>query len=81
MRVRVHTVSGTSGMLITQKHLDVRREGAIGIVMGHVPGHGGDVWWVRHEDAYDEIGAYMFNEFEPYNEQPPETPEPPSLFD
>jgi hypothetical protein len=30
----------------------------------HVPGHGGDVWWVRHEDS-GNVGAYGCDEMEP----------------
>lgn len=52
----------TRGMFVAKKHLDVRRVGAKGTVVGYVPGHGGDVWWVRHDD--ETVGVYIFDEFE-----------------
>ena len=39
-----------------------REPNKIGTVMGLVAGHGGDVWWVKHEDG--TVSAYMFTEFE-----------------
>lgn len=63
--LKVKTVSvlgSTRGMLVRQDHIDTRRSSAEGIVRGHVPGHGGDVWWVSHGD---EVGAYCFDEFDP----------------
>jgi len=53
----------TKGMLISAKNLSLRRPSAQGTVLGHVPGHGGDVWWVEHEK--DVVAAYCFDEFEP----------------
>ena len=48
-RVRTTTPLGsTGGFLITQKHLDVRKPGTIGVICGIVGGHGGDVYWVAH---------------------------------
>ena len=79
--VRVHTLGSTNGMLIQQHYLDARREGAIGIIDGSVAGHGGDVWWVRHENS-SEIGAYVFHEFDIYDGMLPEPePESDSIFD
>lgn len=63
IRVRVTKLGETKGMLIKPKHLDCRREGVTGVVDGYVPGHGGDVWWVKHDDSTD-IGAYVFDELE-----------------
>ncbi|MBI2063669.1 MAG: hypothetical protein HYT65_01595 [Candidatus Yanofskybacteria bacterium] len=53
----------TTGMLIAQKHLDARQPNREGEVSGYVPGRGGDVWWVTHNDG--STGAYMFDEFSP----------------
>lgn len=64
MRVRVTKLEDTKGLMISPKNTSVRRVGAIGTIRGYVPGHGGDVWWVKHDDA-DEVGAYVFTEFEP----------------
>lgn len=53
---------GERGLLVTERHLFARRD-APGVVKGYVPGHGGDVWWVEHDDG--AIGAYCFTEMEP----------------
>ena len=60
-RVLVTRLGSTVGMSIIQRHLDVRREGASGTVTGWVPGHGGDVWWVLHDESED-VGAYSVDE-------------------
>lgn len=62
LKVKITKLGDTKGMIIKPRHLDVRKVGVTGTIVGYVPGHGGDVWWVRHEDG--EIGAYVFNEFE-----------------
>lgn len=54
---------GTGGFLIAEKHLEVRKPGTIGVLIGIVGGHGGDVYWAAH------IGdpcraAYGWMEFE-----------------
>lgn len=64
LRVKTTKLEGTEGMLIVPKHLVVRREGVIGTVKNWVPGHGGEVWFVQHDDS-DEVGAYLFTELEP----------------
>jgi len=64
LRVSITRLETTTGILVKPNHLEVRRVGAVGAVMSYVPGHGGDVWWVQH-DGTDEVGAYMFTEFEP----------------
>lgn len=62
-RLRTKSILGsTGGMLINAKYLDARKPNAIGTYYGHVPGHGGDVWWVKHDDGSES--AYMFNEVE-----------------
>lgn len=55
-------LGSTSGMLVNPKHLECRRGGARGVVRGWVAGHGGDVYWVEHEDG--TVGAYCWSEFE-----------------
>lgn len=64
MRVRTTKLGDTLGMMINAKHILVRRAGVIGVVRSYVPGHGGDVWFVQHENS-DEVGAYVFDEIEP----------------
>jgi len=62
IRVRVAFDYGTGGMLIHQKYLDARRVGATGITGLYVPGHGGDIYWVKHDDG--TIAAFGFMELE-----------------
>ncbi len=52
----------TKGFLINKKNLDARTPNSVGTVLNWVPGHGGDVWWIKHQD--NSVGAYLFNEFE-----------------
>ncbi len=62
LRVKTNKKLGnTKGFLISRKNLDVRKPNKNGIVVGWVPGHGGDVWWVQHNDG--TVGAYDFDEF------------------
>jgi hypothetical protein len=65
LRVKTNAKLGkTDGMTIKEKHLDVRKPEVTGTVLNYVPGHGGDVWFVKHDDSED-VGAYCFDEFEP----------------
>jgi hypothetical protein len=59
---RVNDPGSTTGMLIKDEYLKARRAGAVGQVHSYVPGHGGDVWFVMHEDG--SVGAYGFPEME-----------------
>ncbi len=63
LKVKTTKLGDTMGMFVVQKHLDARKANKEGSVTGYVPGHGGDVWWVRHVDG--TTGAYAFDEFEP----------------
>ena len=62
LRVKVICLGNTTGMLIDKKYLDNRTVGITGVIGGYVPGHGGDVWWLNQDNG--NIGAYLFNEFE-----------------
>lgn len=62
LRVKVTELGDTMGMSIKRGYLDVRAVGVKGTVVGYVPGHGGDVWWIKHDDGI--VGAYAFDEFE-----------------
>ncbi len=55
---------GTMGMLIHKKHLSVRKRDVVGTLLQQVPGHGGDVWFVKHNDGTNQVGAYCFTEME-----------------
>jgi len=65
VRVRVNKKlrKDTKGILIKQCHLDVRKVGVTGTLTNHVPGHGGDVWFVQHE-ASEAVGAYCYDELD-----------------
>ena len=66
----------TTGMMVKADLIAARAPLAMGKVMGPVPGHGGDVWWVKHADQ--SVAPYSFMELElvgiPKNllEPPPE---------
>lgn len=63
LRVKTASVLGdTHGMLIEEKYLVARRSDVEGTIVGYVPGHGGDVYWVRHGNG--DLAAYSFLEFE-----------------
>jgi len=62
MPVWISHLETTDTMLVHEKNLSVRKAGLTGIVIGYVPGHGGDVFWVKH-DGTNEIGAYSYTEF------------------
>lgn len=60
----------TGGMLLAQADLDKRRAGEVVKMHGIVGGHGGDVWWCKHENG--DIAPYCWSELE-YSD-PPELP-------
>lgn len=65
MKVRTNVeLSSTRGVIIHAhaESLLNRRECGVGVVVGVVGGHGGDVWWVRHDDGM--FAPYCFDEFE-----------------
>jgi hypothetical protein len=49
--VVVYRLEDTTGMLVNPKYLATRMCGARGKVERWVPGHGGDLWWVTHDDG------------------------------
>lgn len=53
----------TTGMLIKPEYLTNRKSNVTGVIHDWVIGHGGDVWWVKHDDGL--IAPYAFTEFEP----------------
>ena len=72
LRVRTAEALGsTTGMLIVKDALDDRKEGVTGTVMGFVAGHGGDVWWIRH-DNNGKVAPYSFTELDPSDVPEPE---------
>ncbi len=62
-RIKTHERLGsTAGMLIKQTYLDQREPNSTGYIAGIVGGHGGDVYWVQHDNG--KQAAYCFDEFE-----------------
>jgi hypothetical protein len=77
VRVRIYRLGDTRGILVASKHLYSRQIGKIGTLKGIVPGHGGDVWWVLHDEA-SIVTAYATTEFKRHSSKrpAPETLEP-----
>ena len=69
LRVKIGKLGSTEGYMVVDHHLKCRREGATGRLGWYVPGHGGDVWWVAHDDG--TTGAYYYGEFDPIEEEKP----------
>jgi hypothetical protein len=54
-----------TGMMVSPVYLAARKVSASGTVMGVVPGHGGDVYWVNHGNGENpDVAVYCFTEFE-----------------
>ena len=56
------TAIDQTGLLVGRRHLDAMKVGVEGTVTGYVPGHGGDAWWVQHDDG--SVAAYWYPELE-----------------
>ena len=69
-RIRTHVKLGeTTGFLIAERHLSARKREALGLIVDPVPGHGGDVYFVRHAEGDSgndpcPVASYCFTEFE-----------------
>jgi hypothetical protein len=64
-RVMVTRLGETSdAMMVDPKFLEGRAIGKAGIALGHVPGHGGDLHFVRHEDG--TAAVYRASELSPF---------------
>lgn len=62
-KVIIHdTIDKNPGFSVKRNHLECRKPSISGIIWGVVPNHGGNVYWVKHED--ETIGAYGYPEFE-----------------
>lgn len=63
-RVVTHEhLESTEGMFVSAAHLLSRKPNATGVVKGCAAGHGGDVYWVNHEDG-SIVAVYSWSEFE-----------------
>jgi hypothetical protein len=60
-KVDITKLEPTIGWLIKDKNMKTRRVGP-GQIINYVPGHGGDVWFVRNEPE-NTVAAYAINEF------------------
>ena len=73
-RCRTKSVLGdTRGFLVHPKHMEARKTGALGMIEGWVPGHGGEVCIVRHAEGPGDadpspIAVYGFWELEKIDE-------------
>lgn len=56
-------LGSTSGILVKPQYLNARRANAVGTVKSWVAGHGGDIYWVEHDDD-KTIAVYGWMEFE-----------------
>ena len=73
-RVVVTADAGTVGYMVAERHLTARRIGAVGTVEGAVPGHGGDVVYIRQEDTPPKaepvaVYCHYVNELEFYSDE------------
>lgn len=62
IRVKITDLEELPSMFVKEEYLKVRKIGKTGEVVNRVASHGGDVWWVKHENG--EVGAYCYDEFE-----------------
>lgn len=64
-RIQVHDEldpTGTVGVFVSDIYLNQRHAGKTGTLWGFVPGHGGDIYWVEHDDGSRAV--YGWREFE-----------------
>lgn len=59
VRTEINPSESGNAFLVSSKHQNARKSSE-GTYKGYVPGCGGDVWWVEHEDG--SVGAYLTNE-------------------
>lgn len=61
--VKVNRLKSTRGMLVTPEMFAARRAGKHGTITGAISGHGGDYWFVFHDD--NKSAAYSTQELSP----------------
>lgn len=65
-RIVTHsTLEDTTGLWLPQQYLDSRAPSVQGTISGVVPGYGGDVYWVRHDDGTSAVYCWTDFELEP----------------
>lgn len=67
-RVRIGRLRTTTGMVVHSAYVEARKEGAVGTVVQIVPGHGGDVWLVEHDDDHARA-VYCVTEMDPFESE------------
>lgn len=60
IRVKVVKLGTADGMIVPAYYKMNRRKRAIGSVTSAIPGHGGEVWFVKHQDG--KVAPYSFDE-------------------
>ena len=67
------------GIYVKDNFIANRKPGGPGIILGYVPGHGGDIYWVFHgnelpanlkEIKDEDVGVYGWMEFELFESHP-----------
>lgn len=58
--VKVVKLETTDGMIAPPEVIAARDEGELGVTLRALPGHGGDVWLVKHDNG--TTGAYCYTE-------------------
>lgn len=70
LRVKTSSVlESTKGMIVSAKAISNRKPDTLGRIIGYVPGHGGDVWWVEHDDDH-MVAPYCVTEMTELADQP-----------
>jgi len=62
LKVRVAKLKSTTGLSIDQELINNRKMGVTGVLQKWVPGHGGDMWYVKHDNG--KMAVYAFDELE-----------------
>ena len=61
IKARIAPNSRCKHFFVAQKHIDCRKPNATGKFLGWIPGGGGDLWWIQHNETND-VGAYLYKE-------------------
>lgn len=70
LKVKVTKLGKGEGLFVVPRHLEARKENVTGVLHQHIPGHGGDGWFVVHDNS-QEIGAYWIDELDPVSDDMP----------
>jgi hypothetical protein len=56
----IASANDCEGFFVRNKYITSRKAGVNCTYLDFVPGSGGDIWWMEHEDG--TVGAYMCTE-------------------